>query len=41
MKDYKELEYSDFNKYPHYVYATAFLVNGKLADYRIKNREVD
>lgn len=41
IKEYKELEYSDFKKYPHYVYATAFLVNGELADYRIKNREVD
>lgn len=37
----KKLEYSDFNKYPHYVYATAFLVNGELADYRIKDREAD
>lgn len=35
----KELEYSDFNTYPHYVFATAFLVNGELADYKIQNRE--
>ncbi len=34
-----EYRYSNFNKYPHYVYATAFLVNGKLADYKIGNRE--
>ncbi len=31
--------YSNFNDYPHYVYATAFLVNGKLADYKIGNTE--
>ena len=31
--------YSNFNDYPHYVYATAFLVNGKLADYRIGDTE--
>lgn len=41
MTEDKKLEHSDFNKYPHYVYATAFLVNGELSDYRIKNREVD
>lgn len=35
----RELEYSDFNTYPHYVFATAFLVNGELADYRICDRE--
>lgn len=34
-----EYRYSDFNGYPHYVYVTAFLVNGKLADYKIGNRE--
>ena len=33
----KELEWNSFDEYPHYVYATAFLVNGELADYRIKN----
>lgn len=31
--------YSNFNDYPHYVYVTAFLVNGKLADYKIGNSE--
>ena len=31
--------YSNFNDYPHYVYATAFLVNGKLADYKIGSIE--
>ena len=31
--------YSNFNDYPHYVYATAFLVNGKLADYKIGDAE--
>ena len=35
----KELEHSDFNKYPHYVFVTAFLVNGELADYKIQNTE--
>lgn len=37
----KELEYSNFNIYPHYVFATAFLVNGELADYEIGNRETE
>ena len=35
----RELEWNNFNEYPHYVYATAFLVNGELADYKIQNRE--
>lgn len=35
----RKLGYSDFNQYPHYVYATAFLVNKKLADYKIQNSE--
>ena len=35
----RELEYSNFNIYPHYVFATAFLVDGKLADYKIGNTE--
>lgn len=35
----KELEYSNFNTYPHYVFVTAFLVNGELADYRICDRQ--
>lgn len=38
-KPYEKLEYSDFNTYPHYVFATAFLVDGKLAYYKIGNRE--
>lgn len=38
-KEYTKLEHSDFNKYPHYVFATAFLVDGKIADYKIGNRE--
>lgn len=38
-KKYEELQHSNFNIYPHYVFATAFLVNGKLADYKIKNCE--
>ncbi len=38
-KKYEDLEYSNFNIYPHYVFATAFLVNGKLADYKIGNYE--
>ncbi len=37
----KELKWSDFNKYPHSVFATAFLVYGKLADYKITNRQRD
>lgn len=39
MSKEKKLEYSNFNTYPHYVYATAFLVNGELADYKIQDRE--
>lgn len=35
----KDLEWNSFNEYPHYVYATAFLVNGELADYKIQDRE--
>ncbi len=31
------MEYSNFNEYPHKIYATAFLVNGELADYKICN----
>lgn len=38
-KEYIELEYSNFDKYPHYVFATAFLVDGKIADYKIGNKE--
>ncbi len=38
-KELGELQYSNFNTYPHYVFATAFLVNGKLADYKIQNCE--
>lgn len=30
-----DLKISDFNTYPHLVYATAFLVDGMLADYKI------
>ena len=36
----KDLEWNSFNEYPHYVSATAFLVNGKLADYKIQDREI-
>lgn len=39
MSKVKKLEYSDFNIYPHYVYATAFLVKGELADYKIGSYE--
>lgn len=39
MEVTRKLEWSDFNTYPHYVYATAFLVNGELADYIIQNTE--
>ena len=35
----RELEWNSFDEYPHYVYSTAFLVNGELADYKIQNRE--
>ena len=38
-KEMKDLKYSNFNIYPHYVYATAYLVNGELADYKIGNCE--
>lgn len=34
-----KLESSNFNEYPHYVYATAFLLDDKLMDYRIGDRE--
>lgn len=27
----RNLEYSNFNTYPHYVYATAFLVNRRIS----------
>lgn len=39
MSKEKKLEYSNFNTFPHYVYATAFLVNGELADYKIQDRK--
>lgn len=40
IKDEKEnLEYNWFEEYPHYVYATAFLANNMLADYKIGNQE--
>lgn len=29
----RNLEWNSFDKYPHYVYATAFLVNGKLTEH--------
>lgn len=35
----REIGINDFRKYPHYVYATAFLINGELADYKIQDRE--
>lgn len=41
MKEEKKLEHSNFNTYPHYVYATAFLVNGELADFKIGSYETD
>ena len=41
MSKEKKLEYSNFNTYPHYVYATAFLVNGELADFEIGSYEAD
>ncbi len=37
----KMLEYSNFEVYPHYVYTTAFLVDGLLADFKVGNRESD
>lgn len=37
----KKLEYSNFDTYPHYVYVTAYLVNGELADYNIGDHEKD
>ena len=40
IKDEKEnLEYNSFEQYPHYVYATVFLANNKLVDYKIGNGE--
>ena len=35
----KMLEYSNFEVYPHYVYATAFLIEGQLADFKVGSRE--
>lgn len=35
----KENPYNNFNIYPHYVYATAFLINGELADFKISNKK--
>ena len=31
MSKEKKLEYSNFDTYPHYVYATAFLVKRKIS----------
>ena len=33
------MEYSNFDEYPHKIFATAFLVNGELADYKICNHK--
>lgn len=41
MTTERKLESNSFNTYPHYVFATAFLVNGELADYKISDRETD
>lgn len=41
MNKEKKLEHSNFGTYPHYVYATAFLVNGELADFKIGSYETD
>ena len=38
MTTERKLEFNSFNKYPHYVFATAFLVNSELADYKISDR---
>ncbi len=38
-KNFYNLGHSNFDKYPHYVYCTAFLVDGKLADYNIGDSE--
>lgn len=35
----KNLERDSFETYPHYVYATVFLLDGKLMDYKIGNQE--
>ena len=35
----EELERNSFNTYPHFVFATAFLVNKELADYSIGDSE--
>ena len=34
-----DLKCNSFNEYPHYVYATAYLLDGKLMDYSIGNRQ--
>ena len=41
MRTERKLESNSFNTYPHYVFATAFLVNGELADYKISDRETN
>lgn len=38
-KNFYNLECDDFNLYPHYVYCTAFLVDEKVADYKICDHE--
>ena len=37
--EFKDLRRNSFNEYPHYIYTTAFLVNGVLADYKICDSE--
>lgn len=38
-KDFSKLKSSNFNNYPHLVFGTAFLVDGKVADYEIGDSE--
>lgn len=33
----ERLESNSFNEYPHYVYATAYMLDGKLMDFKIGN----
>ena len=37
----RKLQSNNFDEYPHYVYATAFMLDNKLMDYKIGNAERD
>lgn len=41
QKNYNELKSDNFNSYPHRVFCTAFMVDGRVADYEIGDRETN